>query len=450
MRRRRDAEHLGLGGAERHHDEIVLILAIGRLAFGRERADDAQRHALDQDDGADRIVRGRKEIADDGLAEHRHEGGAALVVAADRAAGGNLPIGDRRVVGGNALDGGRPVLVGVFGLARLPDQVGDLPDGLVLAPDRLGIGDGQGRGAARPAAGAHARHRSRDDDNQVGAEACELLLHRVVGALPDGHHRDQRGDADEDAEHGQRRAHLVARQRLRRRGQDHQAEGPGKRGSARHFRRRMRVKDRQVRRRRRWRRDGGLLALVGEDAAVAHRHHAVGVGGDVGLVRHQDDRDAFLAVELRQRLHDLVRGARVKIAGRLVGKEQARRIDQGPRDRHPLLLAAGELARRVSRAIAEPEAVQGLPRAVETRLAPGLSPIRIEQRQGHVLRRAGARQQVEHLEDKAQPLAADARKVGLRQARDIDAVKQIAAGRTGDRGNRGSTSGSICRSPTIP
>jgi hypothetical protein len=43
-------------------------------------------------------------------------------------------------------------------------------------------------------------------------------------------------------------------------------------------------------------------------------------------MRHQHDRDAFLAVELRQGLHDLVRGARIKIAGRLVGEEQYCRV----------------------------------------------------------------------------------------------------------------------------
>ena len=67
------------------------------------------------------------------------------------------------------------------------------------------------------------------------AEARELFLHGIVGALPDGNHDDQRRYADKDAEHGQRRAHLVARKRLHCRRQDHQAEGPGKRGAARGF-----------------------------------------------------------------------------------------------------------------------------------------------------------------------------------------------------------------------
>ena len=273
------------------------------------------------------------------------------------------------------MDVGRPILAGVFGLTRLPDQVGDFASCLVLAPDCQSVGNGEGRGTARPPAGAHARHRPRNNDDQVCAEARELLLHGIVRSLPDGNHYDQRRYADKDAEHGQRRTHLVARKRLYRRSQDHQAEGPGKRGSARCFCRRPRMKDREAggRHRRRW--DFGFFALVGENAAVPHRYRAIGIRGDIGLVRYQNDRDTFLAVELRQRLHDLVRGARVEIPGRFVGEEQARGIDQGPGDRHPLLLAAGELARRVARAIAKPEPVQRRSRSGITRLAPGLSPI---------------------------------------------------------------------------
>ena len=192
----------------------------------------------------------------------------------------------------------------------------------------------------------------------------------------------------------------------------------------------MRVKDRQIRRRgRRCPGMGGLLALVGEDAAIAHRHRALGIGGDIGLVRHQDDRDAFLAIELRQRLHDLVRGTRVEIAGRLVGKEQARRIDQGPRDRDPLLLAAGKLARacfprdRRARGGPTPPAPGRNAPCARTFPLPNRAAARPR------FPRARARQQVEALEDKAEPLAADAGELGLRQARDIDAVEQIAAGR---------------------
>ena len=67
----------------------------------------------------------------------------------------------------------------------------------------------------------------------------------------------------------------------------------------------------------------------------------------------QNDGEPLLAVERDQRFHDLVRGARIEIAGRLVGKQQAWRIDQRPRDRDPLLLATGKLAGRVALALAQ-------------------------------------------------------------------------------------------------
>ena len=62
-RRRGDAEHLALRGGERDHHQIVLVLAERRLALGREHADHAQRHALDLDQRADRILVGRRTAA---------------------------------------------------------------------------------------------------------------------------------------------------------------------------------------------------------------------------------------------------------------------------------------------------------------------------------------------------------------------------------------------------
>ena len=117
-----------------------------------------------------------------------------------------------------------------------------------------------------------------------------------------------------------------------------------------------------------------MASLVGDDLAVAHGDDAVGVGGDVGLVGDDDDGDALLAVERHQRLHDLVRGAGVEIAGRLVGEQQARSVDQGPRDGDALLLAAGELRRRVVFAFAEAEQLQRRARARSARSAGSTGP----------------------------------------------------------------------------
>ena len=59
-----------------------------------------------------------------------------------------------------------------------------------------------------------------------------------------------------------------------------------------------------------------------------------------------------------QRLHDFMRGARIEIAGRLVGKQQSWVVDQGPRNRHPLLLAARELTWRIALALAQTEELE--------------------------------------------------------------------------------------------
>ena len=48
---------------------------------------------------------------------------------------------------------------------------------------------------------------------------------------------------------------------------------------------------------------------------------------------------------LREQLHDLPALLGVQVAGRLVGEDQLRAGDDGPRHRHQLLLAARELVR---------------------------------------------------------------------------------------------------------
>ena len=50
----------------------------------------------------------------------------------------------------------------------------------------------------------------RHDDDEVAADALNLLLNADRGAGAHGHHRDHRGHADDDAERGQRRSEDVA------------------------------------------------------------------------------------------------------------------------------------------------------------------------------------------------------------------------------------------------
>ena len=113
--------------------------------------------------------------------------------------------------------------------------------------------------------------------------------------------------------------------------------------------------------------------------------------------------------------------ARVEVARRLVGEQSAGSRDERARDRDALLLAAGELARLVVEAVAEPDALErgGGQRA---RVALPAAAV-VEQRQLDVLQRARARQQVEALEDEAELLVADVGELVLAQPVDAHAVE---------------------------
>ena len=113
----------------------------------------------------------------------------------------------------------------VLHLPLLADEVADLRDRGILAANRARIRHRQRGGAAEAGADAARGQRAGQDHDDVGAEALDLLADRLAGAVAHGDHDDQRGDADEHAEHGERRAHLVAPDRLSRGGEDHQREG---------------------------------------------------------------------------------------------------------------------------------------------------------------------------------------------------------------------------------
>ena len=118
---------------------------------------------------------------------------------------------------------------------------------------------------------------------------------------------------------------------------------------------------------------------------------------------------------------------RIEIAGRFVGEQQARLVDQRPCDGHALLLAAGKLARRVALAIAQPEDLKCRAGPLEANGATDRAGGRVVERQADILQRARARQQIEALEHEAEALAADARQFGFVQRGDIDALEQAAS-----------------------
>ena len=95
------------------------------------------------------------------------------------------------------------------------------------------------------------------------------------------------------------------------------------------------------------------------DLSVADVDDAVRVRRDVGFVRDEDDRVAGL-VQLGEQPHDFDAGLRVEVAGRLVGEQDRRVVDERARDGDALALAARELVRPVVIAVAQLDLVERL------------------------------------------------------------------------------------------
>src|SRR2546423_9599502 len=112
--------------------------------------------------------------------------------------------------------------------------------------------------------------------------------------------------------------------------------------------------DRLVDRPRRWWRFGG----VEDDATVIELDGPiVGATHEVEVVRrhyHGGPR----RVDFAQELEDAAGRALVEVAGGLVGDEDEWVVDQSARDRHPLLLATGKLARKARRLRSQPNLCQ--------------------------------------------------------------------------------------------
>lgn len=98
-------------------------------------------------------------------------------------------------------------------------------------------------------------------------------------------------------------------------------------------------------------RDGPLVDLPAGadllDAAAVEDRNPVGQLHGLGLiVRHIDRRDAELALKLPQlELHRLAQ-LQVQGAERFIHQQDLRRVGDGPRERHPLLLTAADLGRQ--------------------------------------------------------------------------------------------------------
>ena len=131
--------------------------------------------------------------------------------------------------------------------------------------------------------------------------------------------------------------------------------------------------------------------------------------GELGAVR-DDDQRLPLGVEVKEQAADLVAGGGVDRAGRLVGQQQRRPVDQRPGDRDALPLAARQPGRVGVAPVRDPQRVQQLLGALP-RVA-GLGPGELGGQQ-HVVERRHVVEQVEELEDHADLAAAEPGRAGL-------------------------------------
>jgi hypothetical protein len=86
------------------------------------------------------------------------------------------------------------------------------------------------------------------------------------------------------------------------------------------------------------------------------------------FVGHHHDRLPELFVQAGEEVQDRRRGRRVEVRAGFVGEEDGRSVHQGPRDRHPLLLATGEFGRAVVHPPLQSDIPEDLPAHVETLL----------------------------------------------------------------------------------
>ena len=112
-----------------------------------------------------------------------------------------------------------------------------------------------------------------------------------------------------------------------------------------------------------------------------------------------------LAIELDEQLEHAPAVLRIEVAGRLVGDEKRRAVDERAGDRAALQLAAGELLRVVAQAAGRARRAASSARAARLRRRSALAAE--QQRQRDVLEQRQRRQQVEELEDEADALAPD-------------------------------------------
>ena len=97
---------------------------------------------------------------------------------------------------------------------------------------------------------------------------------------------------------------------------------------------------------------------------VLERHPPVHPIRERDIVSRDQHRHPRRFHKLHQRIEHVIRGVGIQVAGRFIGKQHSRRVGNGPRNRNPLLFAAGQFRRTMGDAIAEAEIGENFARAL--------------------------------------------------------------------------------------
>src|SRR3989337_1410427 len=139
-------------------------------------------------------------------------------------------------------------------------------------------------------------------------------------------------------------------------------------------------------------------------------------------MRHKDNGYALLTVEPLEYGHDLLAGARIQVTGWLIGEDDGWAADEGAGNGNPLLLAPRELTGLVLGPLSEAHLLQRFHRSL-----PPVGSTAVDDGEFYVGYRRRARQEVEALENKADLLVPDLRKLVVTQLAGLNAVQMIAA-----------------------
>src|SRR5215831_8932107 len=137
---------------------------------------------------------------------------------------------------------------------------------------------------------------------------------------------------------------------------------------------------------------------------------AVGPPRELRIVRGDEEREPTLSGQAQEQIENHLARLRIEVAGRLIGQDELRPVDERAGHRHPLLLAARQLAWTMAETIGETDLGQRLggpcPRFA-------LRPPAEERRKHRVLERGHLAEQVVELEHEADLLATEPHEAAL-------------------------------------